>query len=201
MKAEPIEGINPALIRITPIIQNHLLGLSMTKISTCLFALILLAGLDAGAQNLTSMDFHLRDINGKDRSFKELLASIRDADSVSHKGGLIISFWALWCVPCQQEMKAIKPIFEKYQDRNIHYLAINTDNPRSIAKVKSWVAAQKLPYEFWLDPNSEVFKKLNGQNMPYSLIVDANGKLIAKRTGFLAGEEKEIEADLKKILE
>jgi cytochrome c biogenesis protein CcmG, thiol:disulfide interchange protein DsbE len=171
------------------------------KFASCILALMFLTGIDAGAQNLTSMDFHLRDINGADRSFKELLASIRGADSTVRKGGLIISFWALWCVPCQQEMKAIKPIFEKYKDRNIHYLAINTDNPRSIAKVKSWVAAQKLPYEFWLDPNSEVFKKLNGQSMPYSLIVDAEGKLIAKRAGFLAGEEKEIEADLKKIVE
>ena len=37
--------------------------------------------------------------------------------------------------------------------------------------------------------------------MPYSLLVNAKGELVAKRTGFIAGEEKEIEEDIRKILE
>ena len=154
-----------------------------------------------GAQDMANVDFHLRDISGNDRSLQEFLKSIRGTDEQPKKGALIISFWALWCEPCKQEMAALKPAFERLKDKNVHYLAINTDNPKSTAKVKQYVKTKDLPYDFWLDPNSEVFKKLNGQSMPYSMILDQDGKLIAKRTGFIAGDEKDIEADILKVVE
>lgn len=163
-----------------------------------LIAVFISIATQAIAQDLTSVDLYLRDINGDEHSFQDYLADVRDAGD---KGAIIISFWAMWCEPCKQEMKALVNTYKKYKDKNLHYLAINLDNPRSLAKVKAYVKAQKLPYDFWLDPNSEVFKKLNGQGMPYSLIVNQNGELIAKRTGYIAGDEKEIEEDIKQILE
>lgn len=165
------------------------------------FTLLFLTATLAVAQDLTSVDFVLRDINGDEHSFQTYLAEVRGPDENPKKGAVLISFWAMWCEPCKQEMKALRAVYEEYKDRNFHYIAINTDNPRSLSKVKSYVTAQKLPYDFWLDPNSEVFKKLNGQNMPYSLILDSEGKLINKRVGYVAGEEKEIEEDIKKTLE
>lgn len=164
-----------------------------------LYAVLFLAVLgQAAAQDLTNIDFRLRDVDGNDFSFQKFLSQVGEG---KEKGAVLISFWAMWCEPCKQEMKALVPAFEKYADKNFHYLAINLDNPRSLAKVKAYVKAQKLPYHFLLDPNSEVFKKLNGQSMPYSLLLDKDGKLIAKRAGFTAGEEAEIEEDIKKILE
>ncbi|MBE0643655.1 MAG: TlpA family protein disulfide reductase [Bacteroidetes bacterium] len=164
-----------------------------------LFAAILLALVGrVAAQDLTSVDFRLRDVDGNEFSFQKYLASVKEG---GEKGAVLISFWAMWCEPCKQEMKALVSVYEKYKDKNLHYLAVNLDNPRSLAKVKAYVRAQKLPYDFLLDPNSEVFKKLNGQSMPYSLIVSQDGKLVAKRTGYIAGDENEIEADIKKLLE
>lgn len=167
------------------------------------FAAILLVAAAARvtAQDLTKVDFQLRDIDGKEQSFQSLLKEVRGDGAEPRKGAIIISFWAMWCEPCKQEMKALKDMYERWAPKNLHYVAINTDNPRSLAKVQSYIAAQKLPYRHWLDPNSEVFKKLNGQNYPYSLLVNSEGKLIAKRVGFFAGDEKEIEEDVRKLLE
>jgi len=169
----------------------------MKKFAVLLALLLGVAG-QAAAQDLTSVDLYLQDIDGDEHSFQDYLDEVREGGD---KGAVFISFWAMWCEPCKQEMKALKPVYEKYEDQNFHYLAINLDNPRSLAKVKAYVKAQKLPYDFWLDPNSEVFKKLNGQSMPYSLLVNRDGELIAKRTGYIAGDEHEIEEDIKKILE
>jgi peroxiredoxin len=170
---------------------------------TAFFLLFLFAGFSsyALAQDLTTVDFSLRDVNGDEKSFQELLKQIRGVEAQPKKGVLMISFWALWCEPCKQEMKALRATYEKFKDNNFHYLAINIDNPRSGAKVKAYISAQGLPYNFWLDPNSEIFKKLNGTSMPYSLIVSSDGKLIAKRVGFIAGDEKEIAKDIAKALE
>jgi len=155
----------------------------------------------AGAQDLTNVDFNLRDINGNEVSFQKYLQSIRGTADAPKKGVLMISFWAMWCEPCKQEMKALVGVYNKYKDKNFHYLAINTDKPKSLAKVKTYVTAQELPYDFWLDPNSEAFKKLNGQNMPYALLLNEEGKLIKKSVGFIAGDESEVEEAVKKYLE
>jgi cytochrome c biogenesis protein CcmG, thiol:disulfide interchange protein DsbE len=171
------------------------------KTTLFLLVLVLVFANFAKAQDMGTVDFSLRDINGEEKSLQDLLKQIRGTEAQPKKGVLMISFWALWCEPCKQEMKALKETYEKYKDRNFHYLAINIDNPRSGAKVKAYVTAQGLPYNFWLDPNSEVFKKLNGTSMPYSLILASDGKLIAKRVGFIAGDEKEIAKDIAKALE
>jgi thiol-disulfide isomerase/thioredoxin len=172
----------------------------MRAIITIVLALLMMLSL-ANAQNLTNVDFSVRDINGDDQSFQEYLETVRGSEDNPKKGVVFISFWALWCKPCKQEMKALVDIYEKYKDKNFHYLAINTDKPKSIAKVKAYVKSQKLPYDFWLDPNSKVFKKLNGQSQPYALMIDENGKLLKKSVGFIAGDEAEVEKSLKKYLE
>jgi len=158
-------------------------------------------GVSLHAQDFTNIDFTLNTIDGEQFTLQKFLTTIRGDGATPKKGAVIISFWALWCQPCKEEMKALRETFEKYQDRNLHYVAINTDTPRSMAKVKAYLTAQKLPYIFLLDPNSEVFKNLNVQSMPFSMILDSSGKLIAKRVGFIAGDEKEIEADILKTIE
>lgn len=165
-----------------------------------LFVLLLLCGavLTSSAQDLTSVNFHLKDINGKDQSFQKYLDKVKAG---GEKGAILLSFWAMWCEPCKQEMKSLVETYNKLKDKNFHYIAINLDNPRSLAKVKAYVTSQKLPYEFWMDPNSEAFKKLNGQSMPYSLLVDRDGKLVAKHTGFIPGDEKKLEDEIRSIVE
>lgn len=172
--------------------------MSFRVFNTLLFFFLFTLGL--AAQDLKSIDFTLKDINGEEHGFQSMLQSFRDKDS-SARGVTVISFWAMWCVPCKQELKAMIPAYEKWSSKGLRYIAINLDNPKSIAKVKSYVAAQAFPYIMLLDPNSEVFNKLNGQSMPYSLILKNDGTLLEKRVGFLAGDEKEIEKIIAKNLE
>jgi cytochrome c biogenesis protein CcmG, thiol:disulfide interchange protein DsbE len=164
-------------------------------------ALLLFAAGDLAAQDLTKIDFTLRDLKGNDVSFQKYLDKVREDAGDNGKACVMISFWAMWCQPCKFEMKSLRGMYDRYHEKGLHYIAINMDNPKSLSKVAAYVSAEGIPYDVWSDPNSEVFKKLNGQIMPYSLIVDKDGKLISKRQGFIAGEEKEIEADVRKVLE
>lgn len=170
----------------------------MKRISAFVFLMLFGLAITGSAQDLTKVNFHLKDVNGKEQSFQKYLEGVKAA---GEKGAVLISFWAMWCEPCKQEMKSLVEAYERLKDKNFHYIAVNLDNPRSLAKVKAYVTSQKLPYDFWLDPNSEAFKKLNGQSMPYSLLVDQDGKLIAKHTGFIPGDEKTLEDEIRSILE
>jgi peroxiredoxin len=135
-------------------------------------------------------DFKLETISGEKISLYELLKS----------GPVYINFWAMWCVPCRAELKALQQIYDEFKFRGVNVISINIDSPRSTSKVKSFIAGQKYTFPVLLDPNQEVFKKLNGYNLPYSLLIDRDGKLVKVRNSYLPGDEKEIKKDIESLL-
>jgi thiol-disulfide isomerase/thioredoxin len=132
----------------------------------------------------------LTDIDGNSTSFSEHL----------QKGPAYVTFWAMWCEPCKQELRALKTLAKKFQDKPVTFLAINQDGPKSVAKVKAFVRTQGYPFSVFLDPNQEVFRQLNGQQIPFSVMVDSTGVIISTHTGYLAGDEKMIEEEIEKLI-
>jgi cytochrome c biogenesis protein CcmG/thiol:disulfide interchange protein DsbE len=116
------------------------------------------------------------------------------------RGPLYVSFWALWCEPCKLELRALKSFAKEHEDDPFTILAINQDSPKSLAKVKAYVKSQGYSFPVILDPNNQVFQALNGQNLPFSVLIDKSGKIVTTRTGYLAGDEKEIEKDILNLI-
>lgn len=135
-------------------------------------------------------DFNLPDLDGNDLKLSELL----------EKGPVMISFWATWCTPCKEEMKKLSPVYEKYKDQGFTYLAINQDNQKSLAKVKSYITANGYNFPVVLDTDKRVFEAYNGIGIPYSLLIDKNKKIIAKHLGYVTGDEEIIEKEIKDAL-
>ena len=138
----------------------------------------------------TYNDFTLNDLEGNEVKLSELLK----------RGPVMISFWATWCAPCKEEMQKMEVIYNKYKEQGFQYVAINQDSPKSLSKVKSFVASRKLPFIVVLDPDKKVFEKYNGQGVPYSLIINSNKEIVAKHIGYVTGDEKKIEKEIKSIL-
>jgi len=107
----------------------------------------------------------------------------------------VVSFWATWCKPCKEEMKAMAPIYEKMKE-NLAYVAISIDNTKTMAKVAPYIKSQGFSFPVLLDPNSEVFRALNGSNVPYTLIFNADGTLHSKHDGYFEGDAAKLEKEL-----
>jgi thiol-disulfide isomerase/thioredoxin len=107
----------------------------------------------------------------------------------------VVSFWATWCKPCKEEMKAMAPIYDKMKDK-VTYIAISIDNTKTMARVASYIKSQGYTFPVLLDPNSDVFLALNGTNVPYTLIFNADGSLHSKHDGYLEGDEAKLEKEL-----
>ena len=135
-------------------------------------------------------DFNLPDLDGNDIKLSELL----------EKGPVMISFWATWCTPCKEEMKKLSPVYEKYRDQGFTYLAINQDNQKSLAKVKSYITANGYEFPVVLDTDKKVFEAYNGIGIPYSLLIDKNKNIVAKHLGYVTGDEEIIEKEIKDAL-
>lgn len=160
----------------------------MKKIFATIFVLLFAASIYA--QSKTLPDFKLESINGEKVSLHQLL----------QKGPVYLNFWALWCVPCRAELKALQSIYEQMKDKNVSIVAINIDSPRSSSKVKSFISGMKYSFQVLMDTNQEAFQKFGGSNLPFSLLIDKDGKIVKIRNSFLPGDEKEILKEIESVV-
>lgn len=140
-----------------------------------------------GAQEIkTKMapDFTLTDMEGN---------KVTLSDNYG-KGPIYISFWATWCKPCREELKIIEGLYKKYAERGFEVLAINTEGPRAIAKIKSFVKSNGWTFDILIDPDGEVFRRqYKGFALPFTVMTDPHGNIVFSAVGFKPGDEMHVE--------
>lgn len=120
--------------------------------------------------------------------------------SLLGKGPIVINFWATWCIPCMQEMTAMKPMFEKYKSKGLQVVSITIDDAKTQSKVPAMVKLKSYPYLILMDPNKEVYQKFGISNAPELLVIDKSGKIVLHHQGYAPGDEKETEAKIRELL-
>ena len=131
-------------------------------------------------------DTFLKDLNGKKVSVHEYLDG----------GPVLISFWFLACEPCKKEMKFLDEYHQKYSDSGFKVLSINTDNSRTINRVKPFVKSKRYSFPILNDPKSLFFRKLGGKVCPYTVLVDHKGNIVKKHSGYNPGDEVKLEKEI-----
>ena len=127
-----------------------------------------------------SPNMTVKDLSGNPVLMKDVLK-----DDV-----LVVSFWATWCKPCQNELDALAEIEDIWADK-LRVVAISIDDARSASKVRSTVKAKMWPYEVYTDENSSLAKSLNISSIPFVMIV-ADGKTVYSHTGYTPGSERHL---------
>ncbi len=131
---------------------------------------------------------------------KDLQKKVVKTDDLYKDGPILINFWSLSCEPCKKEMVHLDKFNQQYAKAGFRVMSINIDSPRSVAKVKSYVKAQKFSFPVFLDPKAEFFRKTGGKVMPYILIVTSAGEIVSHHMGYNVGDEKSIEEDIQNLL-
>ena len=141
-----------------------------------------------------------RDMMLPDLSIKLISGKQARLSSLLEDGPILVNFWATWCAPCKKEMIFLEEFHKKYSDQGFRVLAISTDSPKSMSKVKSYIRAKKHTFLVGLDPNQEVSKKMNAMVMPTVILIDKDRKVLWYHQGFIPGDEHEIEAQILELL-
>lgn len=113
---------------------------------------------------------------------------------------ILISFWALWCKPCQKEMDAYNDNYEDWQEETgVKIYAVSIDDSRSSAKVLPFVNGKAWEMEVLLDPNGDFKRAMNVNMIPHTFLLDKNGKIVYQHTSYYEGLEDDIYEMVQKV--
>jgi peroxiredoxin len=99
-------------------------------------------------------------------------------------------------------MKAFNKLVEKYQDKGVTMISINTDKVRSLAKVRSYIKTQGYTFPVLIDPDGSIAtEKFAMESLPYSLVITKSGTIFKKHIGFTAGDEATVEKEILEMLQ
>lgn len=134
----------------------------------------------------------VKDIDGK---------SVNFAQYVKPGQITIVSFWATWCKPCIQELINIDNLYEEWQKKyNVNLIAVSIDDSRTAPKVKPFVTSKNWTYDVLIDINSDLKRAMNVTNPPTLFLIDQNGKIVFTHTGYIEGDENELELKIAELI-
>ena len=159
----------------------------MKKMMLIIFYLVLIAQIGAKVEIENKLPkMSLKMLNGKST----------DVSSFLEDGPILINFWATWCAPCIKEMKYLDKFNKKYAESGFQVVSINTDTPRSLSKVKSFVKSRGYSFEILMDPKSEFIRKAGGKVLPFLLLVNTDGTIFKRHMGYSPGDEITLEKEI-----
>lgn len=114
----------------------------------------------------------------------------------------VLSFWATWCSPCKKELDAVADMYPDWvEDYDVELVAITIDTRRALAKVPGMVETKGWEYTVLSDANQDLQKALNFQTVPQTFIIDQKGEIVYSHSGYVPGDEYELEDEIKKLSE
>ncbi|MFM9944326.1 MAG: TlpA family protein disulfide reductase [Bacteroidia bacterium] len=132
----------------------------------------------------------VKDLNGQPVNFSEFITPGQIT---------VVSFWATWCKPCLVELANIDAVYEEWQEKyKMRLVAVSVDDSRTSPKVKPMATSKGWGYDILIDINGDLKRAMNVTNPPTTFLIDQNGKIVYTHTGYLEGDEVELE---KKIAE
>ena len=131
----------------------------------------------------------VKDVDGAPVNFAEYI----------HPGQLtVVSFWATWCKPCLVELGNMDNLYEDWKKNyNVRIIAVSIDDSRTAPKVKPYVTSKNWTFDILLDLNSNLRRAMNVTNPPTTFLLDKTGKVVFTHTGYLEGDEAELEEKIK----
>jgi peroxiredoxin len=94
---------------------------------------------------------------------------------------VLVSFWATWCAPCEEEMPALERLYRELRAEGFELLAVSVDTDREA--VVEFQQRLGISFPILLDPEQRVAREWQTFRFPESLLVDRDGRVVERYVG------------------
>jgi len=119
--------------------------------------------------------------------------TINTAELSNNGKPMIVSFWALWCKPCINELTTIADVYGDWvKETGVKLIAVSIDDSRSSSKVGPTVNGKGWEYEVLLDANGDFKRTMNVNMIPHTFLLNGKGEIVWQHTSFSEGSELQL---------
>ncbi|MGB1927640.1 MAG: TlpA family protein disulfide reductase, partial [Rubripirellula sp.] len=94
---------------------------------------------------------------------------------------VVLHYWATWCSPCLQDMRALQQLQATYRNAKFEIIGINVD--MTAAKTRQHLQQTKIPWIQLFEAGglegSGLSKALGIQTLPAMLLIDEDGRVVS----------------------
>ena len=134
---------------------------------------------------------------------------LRKFQSQPDRYGVLMSFFATWCVPCMKELPILEEVYQKYKDERIKFFLVDIteatrNNPgevygmayKDVPKAGPFLKEKGVTMQILYDTRGTAMKRYNAQILPRLFMMDGNRKITLTRKGFHEGQEEKFKQEL-----
>ncbi len=109
--------------------------------------------------------FHFTTAEGEERTLGDYAGQ-----------GVVLNFWATWCVPCVAEMPALDAMARAVMDERIAVLPLSSDRGGAKAVARFYAERGITTLPVLLDPRGEAARAFAAKGIPTTILIDRNGQ-------------------------
>ncbi len=93
---------------------------------------------------------------------------------------VVLDFWASWCVPCRRSLPAMEQIHQRFRDRGLVVLGVNSESRDVIARAERRFG---LTFHTVEDQGDAISSEYGVEGIPHTVVVDRSGRVAADLEG------------------
>lgn len=94
---------------------------------------------------------------------------------------VLLDFWATWCGPCQAELPIVNTIAQRYKDRGLTVVGVNTSDEDGLAA--RFARRKGVGFPIVYDEGNSIAKQYGVTSLPTLILVSKTGQIVAIRRG------------------
>ncbi len=118
-------------------------------------------------------DLALKDLDGHKQKLKDLRGNI-----------VVLSFWATWCGPCQEELPRLSHLSDSYAGKPVRFVAVSIDEKKTRGEIAAFIAVHGIHLQTWTGATTDTMADFGlGDIVPGTVIINEQGEAVTRISG------------------